>query len=112
MELPLTVTITARDIPQAIQQMRQEMAQLIRDVAAKEKDGAVVARLHEVAAIFAQTACAAEAVERVKVAPVTGLPRLAQTLARGIRPTTTLDVIGTGGGKATTETLVPKPKEG
>jgi hypothetical protein len=72
-----TVTLDVRGWPE----LRRELAQIIRDVAASEADARVAARLHEVAALVAQTAAEREASERVKtVVPHT--PRAERELTR------------------------------
>jgi hypothetical protein len=65
-QLEANFTLDVRGIPE----LRREFAQIIRDVAAQETDARVAARLHEVAALVAQTAVAAEAKQLVdKVVP-------------------------------------------
>jgi hypothetical protein len=56
-QLRANITVDVRGWPE----LRREVAQIIRDVAAQETDARVASRLHEVAALVAQTAAEREA---------------------------------------------------
>jgi hypothetical protein len=70
-----TVNVNVSGVPEllnkTLSQVRQEVAEAIRTIAASEPDQRIVARLHEVGAMVAQHLSASEAREAVIHAPVT-----------------------------------------
>lgn len=74
-DIPVNITVSGLPtVEKALESLRQEVATLLRQAADAERDGRVAIRLREVALAVSARLSHAEAVERLKTAPTTGLP--------------------------------------